>query len=297
MVSLGLAGLLGFSAIVMDYGAAALLRRRLVSAADAAALAGAQELIRSVPSAAALARSKALTYAQLNGVPAERITASVSPDLRQITVRVEDDVAFNFARIFGREEMNVGTHARAIVGPVAALSGIVPFSIVDQRLQLGVKYTLKYSDWNDASLGSGNYGALALGGTGARTYEINITHGFNSPVAIGDILDTEPGNMSGPTRRGIEHRIENANCGCTPVNFRPDCPLLIYIPVVRVLSDKGGRTEVEVVNFAAFFIDRHNPPGSGKESIVTGTFVRNMTEGRVDANLSGYGLYAVNLVE
>ena len=103
--------------------------------------------------------------------------------------------------------------------------------------------------------------------------------------------------MSGPTRRGIEHRIKNANCGCTPENFRPDCPLLIYIPVVRVLSDKGGRTEVEVTNFAAFFIDRHNPPGSGKESIVTGTFVRNMTEGRVDANLSGYGLYAVNLVE
>ncbi|HAP32165.1 MAG TPA: hypothetical protein DCQ14_03820 [Firmicutes bacterium] len=293
LVSISMAALLGFSAIVMDYGAAALLRRRLVTAADAAALAGAQELIRNNPSPA-LARSKAAIYAELNGVAAAEITASISPDLKEITVHVEDDLAFNFARIFGLEGMNLNARARAVVGPVATLSGIVPFSIVEQELRIGAVYTLKYSDWKEAGLGPGSYGALALGGSGANRYRKNIKDGFNSPIRIGDILNTKQGNMSGPTRQGILHRIgEAGNCGCTPENIQPGCPLLIYIPIVRDLPGK----KVEVVNFAAFYIDRRNPPGSGNDSIVSGTFVRSMVDGPVAEQLTGYGVYAVNLVE
>lgn len=297
LLSLSLAALMGFSAIVMDYGAAALLRRRLVTAADAAALAGAQELVRDIPAADAV--RKAMIFAELNGVPAGMITASVaelSPDVKAITVQVEDDAAFHFARIFGIEGMNIGARARAVAGPVAALSGIVPLGIAEQVLHLGEEYRLKESEWKDAGLGPGSFGALALGGGGASRYRNNIKYGFNSLIAIGDILDMKQGNVAGPTRQGILHRINEAgNCGCTPPgNIEPGCPLLVFIPVVRPIP-KSNR--VEVVNFAAFYINKNNPPGGGRDSIVTGTFVRNMTEGRVDTNLSSYGLFAVNLVE
>jgi hypothetical protein len=51
------------------------------------------------------------------------------------------------------------------------------------------------------------------------------------------------------------------------------------------------------VGFAAFFIDKHNPPGRGNESIVSGTFVGSMSDGPVAEQLTGYGVYAVNLAQ
>jgi hypothetical protein len=172
----------------------------------------------------------------------------------------------------------------------------MPFGIVEQELHLGEEYRLKESDWKDAGLGPGSFGALALGEGGASRYRNSIKYGFNSLISIGDILDMKQGNVAGPTRQGILHRINEAgNCGCTPPgNIEPGCPLLVYIPVLRPIPNSN---RVEVVNFAAFYINKNKPPGGGRDSIVTGTFVRNMTEGRVDANLSGYGLFAVNLVE
>ncbi|MEW5920468.1 MAG: pilus assembly protein TadG-related protein [Bacillota bacterium] len=292
MVSLGLVALLGCSALVMDYGVVALERRRLVTAADAAALAGAQELIRNA-AFPALAQACAVAYAEWNGVDPHKVTASVLPELGEIVVQVENGVEFIFARIFGKTGANVTARARAIAGPVAGIRGLAPFSVIEQPLQFGVKYSLKYSEWKETGLEPGSYGALALGGTGASRYRENIKKGYSQLISIGDELDTEQGNMSGPTAQGIGDLI-GANCGCTLENFQPGCPLLVYIPVIRYLADKK---KVKVVSFAAFFIDKNNPPKPGNENIVTGTFVEIMSTGPVDRSITPYGIYAVNLVE
>lgn len=291
VVCLGLAALLGFSAIVIDYGAVAVERRRLVTAADAAALAGAQGLIVN-PEFPAQAESVAVAYAEQNGIKPDRITASVFPGGDEITVQVENDVAYLFARIFGETERNVTARARAVVGPAGGLIGVAPFSIVEQTLTYGVEYELKYADWTESGLESGNYGALALGGSGANIYRTNIKEGYMSNISIGDQLDTEQGNMSGPTSQGIGDLIA-ANCDCTLDNYKPGCPLLVYIPIIRSMS----KDKVEVVGFAAFFINKDKPPKSGNENVVTGTFVETMGSGPVDQNLTSYGVYAVNLIE
>lgn len=292
LVSLGLAALMGFSAIVMDYGAVAVERRRMVNAADAAALAGAQELILS-PDFPALAQARAVEYAVQNGVDPSRVTAVVSPGNSGITVEVENGVSYLFARVFGETGTNVRARARAVVGPAGGLFGIAPFSIVEQPLQYGVKYSLKYSDWKDSGLAPGNYGALALGGSGASRYRENIKEGYSTLILIGDLLEPEEGNMSGPTSQGIGD-IFNEGCVCTLADFKPGCPLLIYIPVIRYLP---ANKKVEVVSFAAFFLDKDNPPKPGNENVVTGTFVQSFSAGLVDLSNPSYGVYAANLVE
>ncbi len=291
VISLGLAALLGFSALVMDYGAVALERRRLVTAADAAALAGVQELIAGA-AFPALAEAAAVNYAAANGVAPALVMVDVFPERREIAVQVQNDVAFTFARIFGRSGAMVEARARAIAGPAGGVVGIVPFSLVEQELFFGVPYELKYADWEDSGLGAGSFGALALGGKGASNYRKNIRNGYNGLISVGDILDPEQGNMSGPTAQGINDLI-NSNCGCTLHNFQPGCPLLIYIPIIRFLGNK----KVEVVSFAAFFIDKDKPPKPGNNNVVTGAFVQTLVGGMVNQNVDPYGVYAINLVE
>ncbi len=291
LVCFGLAALLGFSALIIDYGAVAVERRQLVTAADAAALAGAQELIVN-PDFPAQAVARAVAYAEQNGVEAHRVTAGVSPGGNEIIVQVENGVAYHFARVFGETGRNVTARAKAIIGPVGGLIGVAPFSIVEQTLIYGVEYSLKYADWTESGLESGNYGALALGGSGANVYRNNIKNGFLANISTGDLLDTEQGNMSGPTAQGIGDLIA-ANCGCTLENYQPGCPLLVYIPIIRSIT----KDKVEVMGFAAFFIDKDKPPQPGNENVVTGAFVETMGLGQVNQNLPSYGVYAVNLVE
>lgn len=293
IVSMGLAALVGLSALVTDYGAVALERRRLVTAADAAALAGAQELLKDLASSA-LAHAAAVNYASANGVDPDSVAVTVPPNQREILVQVENDVDFFFARIFGQAGTRVGARARAIVGPIGAMIGIVPFSIVEQPLVFGAPYELKFANWDDSGLGSGSFGALALGGTGASKYRANIVNGYNGEISIGDVLDLEQGNMSGPTAQGINELIKK-NCGCTLHNYEPNCPLLIYIPVIRYL---GASKKVEIVSFAAFFINKDKPPKPGNKNVVTGAFIEHVAGGKVSQNSSSsYGVYAVNLVE
>lgn len=294
MVCLGLVALLGFAAIVTDYGAVALERRRLVNAADAAVLAAAQELLHN-PEYPASAEARAREYAGYNGVAPDRTVVFVSPAENTITVTVENEVSYLFAQVFGETGRNVTARAKALVGPAGGLSGIAPFSIVEQELNYGVEYNLKYSTWQESGLSPGNFGALALGGTGANRYRNNIKNGYLSSVSTGDILDTEEGNMAGPTTQGLKDLLAT-NCGCTLENYQPGCPLLIYIPIIRMVT----HNKVEVVGFAAFFIDREAYENNAdlEDGDVVGTFVeKTMDLGQVDQSLEPYGVYAVNLVE
>jgi hypothetical protein len=54
---------------------------------------------------------------------------------------------------------------------------------------------------------------------------------------------------------------------------------------------------VEVVGFAAFFLNKSKPPGSGNESIIRGWFVDTVTQGEITQGGTGYGVSAVNLVK
>ena len=98
IIVLSMVVLCGFAALGIDIGVQTTKQGELQNAADAAALAGANELPN-----ASTAKSKAAQYAQTNGVDAGRTVATTpyKGNANKIEVVCKDTVRFSFARIFG----------------------------------------------------------------------------------------------------------------------------------------------------------------------------------------------------
>lgn len=285
LFALSLTVLLGFTALVFDIGTAYLQNVRISNAVDAAALAGSQALPDSPERAYQLARD----YAEKNGVAPEDLTVEIVDNNREIRVEARKHVAYSFAPVLGISFVDVQQGAGAKVGAVSSVWGAVPFSIQEEELYYGEEYVLKSgSDSNppDEAAHTGWFGALGLSGSGASTYEQDIKMGYQGWLAIGDIVDIENGNMSGPTTRGVNYRISQCkhSPACTAEHFAADCPRLIRVAVV----EPQGKKTVLVKGFAVFFLDRVD--GQGNENNVWGTFVRMSLPGEItDDPAADYG--------
>lgn len=288
LASVGMMALVGMAALVTDFGRIAITRQQLVNAADSAAMAGALVLsLDPDPSTREMAASqKALEVAVANGAPAGGVTVSI--DGRRVTVDADKTVGLIMSKAFGIVSRDVHSHALAVVGGVNTYQGVAPLCIREQPLEYGQLCTIKYGSPDT----SGNFGALALGGTGASTYRDNLINGFEQPVSIGDSLLTEPGNMAGPTD-GIDQRLALCTDGCTYKDFKPGCPRALIIPMYN--EDLHGRTTFKVTKFAVFFIDREATISGTDE--IKGYFVSMAGDGEVDPSQPPTGLYGVKLIE
>jgi hypothetical protein len=123
-------------------------RRDLQNAADAAALAAAQEL----PFSPADAVSDATSWAEKNGIGAgelEGVTVSTTyADDDTVTVAVKRDVPWLFARVLGRGSDTISADASARVGSPEWADNVMPWAL-KESIHLDVTYgeevTLKYS--------------------------------------------------------------------------------------------------------------------------------------------------------
>lgn len=281
-----LATLMGLSAIVVDVGYLYVNRAQLVSVADSSALAGVQDL----PGDAADAVSSANTYAAKNGQAGDHVTASVGANSQSLTVQATRQVKLLFARIFGIPTSQVSASATAAVQPISAATGVVPFGIVWQNFLYGQSYTLK----EGAGSGyHGNYSALALGGNGANNYRDNIKYGYDGKLKIGDWISTEPGNMSGPTSKGVDYRVD-LDRYATFETVKRNSGRIVTVPVIAALSG-NGRSEVQIVGFAAFFLE--GVGGQGNNNVVSGKFMQMVMPGDTVSSGSGYGLYGIKLIQ
>jgi len=293
IVALGMVVLLGCASLVTDVGLLYTSRNRLINAADAAALAGAQEL----PDKPEMAEAVAREYAKTNGVDEDHLEVEVSADRKSITVKPRQNVRFLFAQVLGFTEQEVNAEATALTAPLTGAIGVVPFSIEEQLLELGKQYVLKEGAGGPAVEGadgkmSGWYGALDPDnqqGGGANDYRERIKHGYQRMLRVGDRVLVEEGNMSGPTTRGVQYRINQCKEGCTFENFDPDCPRVMIVPVIKPVNSK----EVEIRGFAAFFLE--GVQGQGNENNVIGRFVKTVYPGELGGG-TDYGAYAVKLI-
>ncbi|MBI3951416.1 MAG: hypothetical protein HY314_13275 [Acidobacteria bacterium] len=147
-----------------------------------------------------------------------------------------------------------------------SVSGLIaPRDITNRRVYLK---EFKLNGNSNPWLTPGNYGAIALGGTGASNYEDNIVNGYSGIIRIGDVVDTETGNMTGPTRSGINqliaqdptaHMVKNSGGNWVvlsdnyPVN---ESPRIVPIPMYGVYySPANGRSDFKVTSIASFFIE------------------------------------------
>jgi len=99
----------------------------------------------------------------------------------------------------------------------------------------------------------GNFGALAIGGTGASTYKANIVNGAASALHIGDAVSTETGDIVGPTLQGT-----NARLG--------DGAPYVLLPVTTDITGSGNTT-LRVLGFAAFEVLGVTTDGAGGAAV------------------------------
>ena len=307
LVALALTTLLGFCAIVTDVGLMYAEKAHLQNSVDAAALAGVQEL----PNDPNYATEIAQNYASQNRVSEVNVTFEASNS--KIIVQATQQVPTYFARIWGITEEQISATARATMAPPTVLFGAVPLSIQKQDFDYTKEYVLKSgggsgtSDWylddskNNAVEKSGElsgtpgwYGALELSGTGADSYETDLTNGYQGTLSVGQILDVKHGNMSGPTADGINTRLnsDTRDPKNTIDNYERNAPQIVHIPIVEIISESGSSIQqVQIVGFAAFFLE--GVAGNGNDSVVTGWFLQTLPS---NGQSNDFGLCTPKLV-
>jgi hypothetical protein len=237
-------------------------------------------------------------YADLNNIEPLSLQITITNNNKNITVVSSKKVNLFFAKIFNIQDAAVQARASAKAGAIIATDGIRPLAVEQQSFEFGQTYTLK----KGAGEGySGNYGALALGGTGSANYRNNLQYGYSSKLEIGDLvrigedLETEPGNMAGPTYDGITYILEQDRCTEHDLTkLDKDCPRLIVVPVVDSLSIEG-RTTVKIVGFANFFLEEI--VSEGGQTAVKGKFIKTLGHGEIDEFGTDFGMMGIKLVE
>lgn len=322
LVALLLAVICGMTALAVDLGSFTADRRDLQNAADAIALAASQEL----PDSSAT-RAAAATWAIKNGIDPSTMTVTVTqqtgsnPNPR-VRVELDRDHGFTFARLLGIDSATVEAAAAAVKTSPGGFpsGGLVPWSVteaVKNSAAPGSSLVLKYDSGN---VTNGNFGALALDGEGSSDYEDAIMFGSERPLCAAgvadcphpSVVDTKPGNMTGPTEDGTDYRINNSDPACDTWDeaiiaedgkqgVKSSCnPFvdggnraslrLVVVPIIQELCN--GRCEVTIKEFGLFFLEGYGSGGcSGNDCEVRGRFVASNTSlgatiGRFDSDAS-----------
>lgn len=105
------------------------------------------------------------------------------------------------------------------------------------------------------------------GSTGADDYRANIATCNTNIVKIGDPMNAEPGNMTGPTQQGVDDLVGrdpgaywDTACNCVKGSAFAVSPRVavvpLYDPVVYETGKHGGNnTSLQVANYLGFFIE------------------------------------------
>lgn len=281
VVATALTVLMGASAWVVDLAAGLQARTHHQAAADAGALAAAYHLLPGAwpPSLAeAYARTAAIDWVGRNGCTIydgavslwnDPTPGSASPSggvpirvKQAVIVGWEQPIDTHFARIFGVKTMPVAVKAAATLGGVTQIpKAFLPFGVPAYQDANGQWWALGSPSTGDYRLlkanpptplvlkvgshsnHSGNFLALSLDGErGADAYEEHIRHGAHTAYAYGSVVDTETGNMTGPTKQGVGARL-----ALGPRSAE------VYLPLIKRAEweNNDGRSQVTLIGFVS----------------------------------------------
>lgn len=278
--------ILGSAALVADIGVALTVKTDLSNGLDAAALAGGQEL----PADASKARAVATEYLIANDIDPADVQINITENNTLLVLRGTTRVSNHFARVLGVPETVVGASAAVKVGAaISAKGGLRPLAIADQPLVYGDTVILK-EEGGDGT--NGNYGAVSFGSSyGACIFREYLLNGYPGEVRVGDIIETEPGNMASSISTVKE--VIASDPDATFSNYNRSSQRVWTIPVLRDW-DVSGRDDVEVIGFAQFFIEDIKK-NSGQAEI-TGKFIKFTTNGEIGESQTDYGVYGVKMI-
>ena len=294
IVALLLVCLFGMTALVVDVGSIYEERRQAQTVADAAALAGAQDLPEYPEQAIITAKA----YADLNGVSISEDNIQISESEYgvpndTITVTPTDiNAPLFFARVLGVNSVTVNATATATANSPLSMDGLMPWTIpledYEGVLVSGVSYDMKVGP--DSHETPGFFQCMRFDGPpyGANQYRDNIVNGCEQEIFIDQWYPVEPGNMAGPTEQGVNDRLGGDTCSFYDPNVIKyedgkysvvdgDCPRVVIVPLIEKRPENPSE-DVEIVKFAVLFIEDVELEGHGgnAEATVTGKFVDYM---------------------
>lgn len=296
--ALSITMLLGFTGLAIDVGLMLHTRTDIQKDVDAMALAGAQALCGTAE-CEPQANADAFEWGDANGVQVSDTVVvqfgvdcdgGTSANYDLITVRVTRHQSAYFARVVGFTGSDIRACATARKSAIGSLSGVRPFALERECID-GIGYddvvTLKFdSDGHgpcDAYLG--NFGMLALDGTGQSVIRDSVKYGSTSvicsvqvPTCENYLFDTQPGNAVsvkqalqwveqntppacdtwGEVVQG-EGQEETINPPCNPwksdyeTRWGTKATRLWLIPIILNTEPIGGSHEIQIWKFAIVF--------------------------------------------
>jgi hypothetical protein len=284
LVMLMMIVLLASTGAVIDVGIVLVNRTQLSNAMDYAALAGAQELPDNISDAKAVASD----YLIENNVNPSDVTITVAVDGKSISITGNREVKYTFLRILGLDGTSVSAQSKVILGAANSIKGgLRPFAVEDFPYAYGAEVILKQGAGDGYH---GNYGVVALGGSGASIYEANALYGYSGTVTIGDEINTEPGNMA-----NVSNQLQTYINGISDTfdNHTRKSDRLWTVPLVDSLEE-NGRGTVVVSGFAQVYVETIQKR-SGQIQI-TARFIKFVVNGDIDTSVVDHGTYGVKLV-
>lgn len=318
--------LFGVAATVADGGALYATKRTLQTTADAAALAGAQEL----PSDTAAARSSATYYLTQNtreplvGTPQIDILSTYSAN-DTIRVTLVADAPAAFSQVWGRTGSPIKASAAAVVtSPSGYGAGVMPLGVMSSEPSGSSPFGYVFNEQvtlKRAQGESGNFQLLSLtdpplGHDGANDVKSALrTGGVDNPVYLNTLYNTKAGEISGVTAALRQWIGADAHSFEEVATMREDgtvaildkaCPRLIICPIVvdpgpPVVYNwdgfNGTSKPVLIIGFSYFYVESIG--GTGNDCWIIGRFIRPvgpedaMTWGPVDP----YGAIGFKLVQ
>ncbi|MEP6743449.1 MAG: Tad domain-containing protein [bacterium] len=240
-------------------------------------------------------RSNVLFAKELDGPYMSEGAAIASPNgIRFVQVTTpQSPVNIAFVSMVLGKSYNL--KAEAVAGVSAALTsyaGYLPVTVVDDdalsTIKPGQLYTFRGSP--QGSVSPGNYQILAIDGAGAADDRVGLASGVKNVVGPGGYVDTKPGVSAGAVRQGVNTRFDDYASGLDPGDYPPDTNIkegitykeylegspsqtpsheavfgrrVVLIPIIKKSQFDGGRTNVQIDHFGAFFLRSKVQGGNG----------------------------------
>jgi len=268
-VAVILVGIVGMAALVVDVGSWYHAQRKLQTAADAAALAGAQHL----PTQTVTARNKALEYAGLNyaGIPAPTVTF---PDAGTIDVAARADTPGIFAPVLNSAfgVITVHANAQARVFAPSQMTNVAPIAVKTTAACAVSNPSCFFQtvtvSFDESQISSSAIGLVDLrcqsasssfscgGGPGGSTLADWIRNSYPDALPSGVWYDVKTGQTIGPIRSALEDAAQARR--------------KLYFPVFDQAD--GSNTAFHVIAWAAFVIDPGGVDWGSQTKKLTGHF-------------------------
>ena len=249
-----LPAMLGFGALAIDIGMLYKSKTELSAAADAAALAGAQELPKKPGQAETIAQE----YASRNGKPGDQVTVTVAADNRSLEVDIKRVVPLYLANIFAKNSSLVAEKSKAQVSVAASVPWIVPFVIPKTQVFDHVHtFTMRIPDPNKP-YGQYEFDYMNVGieNTDFATYIKYLKHGYQKTFKVGESV-----KYLGPSSGGREsvdaffdRTLRDANSDYTKAEGGQ--PRVMLMPVVEAMLPRAtpSGTPMKIIGFVGFFL-------------------------------------------